>query len=123
MERIITKGGRVAWIEKSPNGKVRYYYEECVCGVKKNPKSSYCPSCNKENFKVRIPIDRTIDEVKSKEFVDRIMKRNGMCSTNELFVELIDIHEMNFYMLTGIDELEPREQLLEMWNKLKEKYA
>jgi hypothetical protein len=58
----------------------------------------------------------------SKDFVSKIMARNGMCSTNELFVELIDIYEMNFGEQSGLDNLEPREQLLTMWNKLKEKY-
>jgi hypothetical protein len=126
MERFVGRDGRLGWKVSKPNGRLEYMYDKCSCGSDKNLKSRYCNPCNQkrlgyESRKVR-KIQKKIDVKVSKDFVSKIMARNGMCSTNELFVELIDIYEMNFGEQSGLDNLEAREQLLIMWNKLKEKY-
>lgn len=123
MKRIITRGGRVAYTEMV-NGKKQYYYEICKCGNDKTLKSSLCVDCQKIALDRRKAggwrqKSRKVKDERIPEFVNRIQSRNGMASTYEIFVEMIDLYETNFNQYE-LDSYDTKTQIKKMWEKLKE---
>ena len=48
------------------------------------------------------------------EFVDRIRRRGGLASLDDIFVKLITIHT-KYYPIIGMDQLSAEKQLSKMW--------
>jgi hypothetical protein len=129
------------------DGKKIYNYLQCKCGADKNPTSAYCKACQREVNKSQIKAAKLKKEyievekmsksmctliqydnrgavkvAKSKliEFVDRIEKRNGWASMEEIFVEMITL--FNFFgKECYLDTLSTGKQISSMWSFLKEK--
>ena len=125
------------------NGKI--YYRICKCGLEKESyKMSMCRECNREYLNHRnrskklydIEIkdlvrkgkdgDRTLIRKKNFwsnkliDFVNRIEKRNGLASIEEIFVDMITL--FNYYGCNqDIDILPTDLQLSMMWQYLRDK--
>lgn len=125
------------------NGKI--YYRICKCGfVKESYKMSMCRECNREYLNHRnrskklydIEIkdlvrkgkdgDRTLIRKKNFwsnkliDFVNKIEKRNGLASIEEIFVDMITL--FNYYGCNqDIDILPTDLQLSMMWEYLRDK--
>lgn len=125
------------------NGKI--YYRICKCGLEKESyKMSMCRECNREYLNHRnrskklydIEIkdlvrkgkdgDRTLIRKKNFwsnkliDFVNRIEKRNGLASIEEIFVDMITL--FNYYGCNqDIDILPTDLQLSMMWEYLRDK--
>jgi hypothetical protein len=126
------------------NGKI--YYRICKCGLtKESYKMPMCKGCDKEyhrnrkenqhNFNVYIKDlvvkgkrdNSILDKVPGKtyypkllvEFVDKIERRNGIASLEDIFCDLITL--FNYYGCNqDIDTLPTGMQLSVMWNFIKE---
>ena len=125
------------------NGKI--YYRICKCGLEKESyKMSMCRECNREYLNHRnrskklydIEIkdlvrkgkdgDRTLIRKKNFwsnkliDFVNKIEKRNGLASIEEIFVDMITL--FNYYGCNqDIDILPTDLQLSMMWQYLRDK--
>lgn len=134
------RGARTDMVKE--NGKV--YYRICKCGVEKESyKMSMCRECNRDYLNHRNKTKRAAYDVEVKDlvrkgrggdktlvrkknfwinkltdFVNRIEKRGGWASIEEIFVEMITL--FNYYGCNqDIDVLPTDLQLSMMWNHLK----
>lgn len=127
------------------NGK--YYYALCKCGREKEfYKSSYCSECNKKYQKIWRGTDKKRDEkvsnldlgvkIKTKKlenrelkermemevvkFVNRINRRGGICSLEDIFVDMIEYYQF-FGNNNMLDAKPVNVQLKLMWKFLQNK--
>ena len=134
------RGSRTDMVKE--NGKV--YYRICKCGLEKE--SYKCPMCNacekeyyrkrrqnKDNYDIVIKDlvvkgkekDKSIDTSKKRyrknlfEFVNKIERRNGLASMEDIFVDMITL--FNYYVCNqDIDILPTGIQLQMMWEFLRD---
>lgn len=103
----------------------RHYYIMCKCGKEKESlRSVYCNECfrNYTHKKKYSEDNREIDFYTNKliKFVDKIERRNGICSLEDIFVEMIDLFNY-FYLNSSLDtRLSAGKQLTFMWEYIKE---
>jgi hypothetical protein len=142
MEEIKNK----RWIRGSRTDIIRegdkIYYKICKCGVEKESyKMSMCRSCNRDylnernrskkkcDFEIKDLVrkgkggDKTLDRKKNFwsnkliEFVNRVERRNGIASMEDIFVDMITL--FNYYGCNqDIDILPTGIQLQMMWEYL-----
>lgn len=94
------------------------YYKICKCGkVKERYKNSYCLSCSNEYSKKQLNKN---NEKFLIEFVDRIERRGGIASMEDIFVSMITLYNYWGYN-KKINALPTKIQLSIMWEFLKEK--
>lgn len=123
----------------------KFYYKLCKCGAKKNTlKTPYCIDCwrkrkssivkdlsefaenrkKRERSGINVELSaRTIGkffEDKLYKFVNKIERRNGLASMEDIFVELIDLYTY-YGSQKNIDEYSVDKQLQIMWKFLKGK--
>ena len=97
----------------------KYYKRFCKCGnLKENITSKICNECAKVELK---PIDpRYYNNEALIKFVEKIKRRNGIASLEDIFVHMITIY--NSYGDRTMDTLSVQTQLGLMWQQLNEIY-
>jgi len=135
------------WIRGSRTDRVvengRIYYRICKCGVdKESYKTPMCNACNKDYYinkrsktnivikdlvvkgkkDITLPIERVGTKYYKRllfNFVNRIERRNGIASLEDIFVDMITL--FNYYGCNqDIDALKTDVQLKMMWDFLRE---
>ena len=97
----------------------KYTYNICSkCKKTKNEsRSPYCSTCQQEYG--RGSFNKVIDRVGMNDFVNRIEGRGGLCTTNEIFVDLIGFYNQLIKTGDGIDNDTIQNQIKFMWKRVK----
>lgn len=99
----------------------KYYSKTCKCGaLKDNFKSKLCNKCGVEKLASRTRVTKEQSN-KLINFVEKIRRRNGLASIEDIFVEMIGIYN-TYCNPSKLDYMDTNTQLSMMWEHLNRIY-